>query len=144
MNETAPDSYGTGNTTFRAAEGEAGLRRLVDRFYDLMESDPAYAVIRAWHPADLSVSRDKLARFLCGWTGGPRRYSEKYGKISIPGVHVHLPVTTSERDLWLDCMRRALDDQPYADALKQYLLEQLAVPAERIRAYRAAQEESHK
>ena len=140
MTAITPDSYGTGDATFRAAGGEQGLRRLVDRFYDLMDSDPAYAVIRAWHPADLAVSRDKLARFLCGWTGGPRRYTEKYGKISIPGVHAHLPVTGSERDLWLDCMRRALDDQPYPADLKRYLLEQLSVPAERIRAYRQAQE----
>ena len=39
---------------------DADVRRLVDGFYDLMDADPAYAVLRALHPADLSGSRDKL------------------------------------------------------------------------------------
>ncbi len=39
-------SYGTGDATFRAAGGEAGIRRLVDAFYDIMERDPRYR--RIW------------------------------------------------------------------------------------------------
>ena len=61
------------------------------------------------HPGDLTVSIDKLARFLCGWMGGPKRYSEKYGGIAIPPAHSHLPVGESEKQAWLDCMREALD-----------------------------------
>ena len=81
---TAGPAYGTGDATYQAAGGEAGIRALVDSFYDIMESDPAYREIHAWHPADGQLSRDKLARFLCAWTGGPRLYREKYGPISIP------------------------------------------------------------
>ena len=107
------------------------------RFYDIMDSDPRFAEIRHMHPADLEISRDKLARFLCGWTGGPRRYREKYGPITIPGAHAHLGVTAKERDQWLDCMAAALATQPYPESLVSYLLEQLAVPAERIRQVNA-------
>ena len=99
-----------------------------------MAADSEYATIMAWHPADNTLSRDKLARFLCGWMGGPRRYHEKYGPISIPGVHAHLQVTEKERDQWLSCMAKALAQQDYPDTLVNYLLKHLYVPAERVRA----------
>ncbi len=125
--------YGVGDASFVAAGGEEGIVRLVDAFYDAMERLPEAARIRAMHPADLAVSRDKLARFLCGWLNGPKRYQEKYGAISIPGVHAHLAVDTAARDAWLACMVEALDRQPYADDFKRYLFRQLSVPAERVR-----------
>ena len=85
------------------------------------------------HPADKSVSRDKLARFLCGWLGGPKRYHEKYGPISIPAVHQHLSITTVERDQWLACMTESVGTQPFDPGFKSYLMEHLAVPAEAVR-----------
>ena len=126
-------AYGDGDASFQAAGGEAGLLRLVDDFYDLMETRPYAATIRAMHPPDLTVARDKLARFLCGWLGGPKRYQERYGSISIPGSHAHLDVDADARDAWLMLMREALAAQPMADDFKDYLLGALAVPAERVR-----------
>jgi len=126
-------AYGVGDASFQAAGGEEGIARLVDDFYDAMNRLPVAAGIRALHPVDLSVSRDKLACFLCGWLNGPKRYQEKYGSISIPGVHAHLAVDTAARDAWLACMVEALDRQPFADDFKRYLFRQLSVPAERVR-----------
>lgn len=126
-------SYGTGDATFQAAGGEAGIRALIDSFYDIMSSDPRFKRIIAWHPEDNEISRDKLARFLCGWMGGPRRYSEKFGGINIIKVHNHLSVTAVESEQWLACMHDALHQQNYPTSLNDYLLEQLAVPADRIR-----------
>lgn len=134
---TEQPGYGQGDATFQAAGGEAGVRALVDDFYDIMSTDPRFATIYSWHSKDQEQTRDKLARFLCAWMGGPRRFSEKYGPISIPKAHQHLPVTGVERDQWLECMGLALARQPYPPALVRYLLEQLAVPAERVRALRA-------
>jgi hemoglobin len=125
-------TYGQGEATFQAAGGEAGIRKLVDHFYDIMASEPMYQRIYDWHPDD-TTARDKLARFLCGWMGGPRRYQEHYGPISIPAVHQHLPVTATERDMWLGCMAQALAQQDYPQALRDYLLEQFSFPAELIR-----------
>ena len=125
--------YGVGDATFQAAGGRQGIRILVDTFYDLMGSDPRYQVIFDWHPEDLEVSRDKLALFLCGWMGGPKPFVDKYGTIRIPSAHQHLKVTEVERDLWLDCMSRALEAQEYPQELVDYLSAQLYVPAERIR-----------
>ena len=126
-------AYGDGDATYRACGGEDGLRRLVEDFYAAMDSLPEARRIRSLHPPSLAVSIDKLARFLCGWTGGPKRYSEKYGSIRIPDAHRHLPVGAEERDAWLSCMKQALEQQPYPEDLKRYLLTELAVPAERIR-----------
>ena len=131
--------YGDGDTSFRAAGGEAGIRRLVEAFYAHMDTLPEAEGIRRLHPESLDVSIDKLARFLCGWLGGPPRYNEKYGTIVIPSAHAHLPVGASERDAWLACMERAIAEQPYEAAFARYLRKQLGVPAERIREVCEAQ-----
>ena len=126
-------SYGVGDASFQAAGGEAGLRQLVDLFYELMDSREVARVIRAMHPADLEISRDKLATFLCGWLGGPKLYQAKYGGISIPGVHAHLAVDAAARDAWLAVMAEAVAAQDWQEDFKVYLMRQLAVPAERVR-----------
>ena len=138
MNSHSSPAYGTGDASFQAAGGEAGLRRLVDNFFDRMGSDERFATIFALHPEDKAVSRDKLARFLCGWLGGPKLYNEKYGAIGIPRVHAHLPIGTAERDQWLTCMSESVAEQPFAPDFRKYLMEQLYVPAEAVRRRCAA------
>jgi len=125
--------FGDGDTTYRSLGGESGIRALVESFYRLMDSLPETKRIRQLHPTDLTGSIEKLICFLCGWTGGPKRYAEIYGPMRIPQAHIHLPVGEAERDAWLLCMGRALDEQAYDDALKRYLLKELYRPAERIR-----------
>ena len=130
---TQPIEYGNGDATYQAAGRQIGIRKLVDSFFDIMTSDPKYATIYHWHPEDKEMSRDKLALFLCGWMGGPKPFIEKYGTIRIPDAHKHLDITAVERDLWLDCMARALAEQDYPPALVEYLRQQLYIPAERVR-----------
>ena len=125
--------YGIEDASFQAAGGEAGIRQLVNAFFDRMGSDVRFSVIYDMHPEDKDVSRDKLARFLCGWLGGPELFQEKYGGISIPRVHEHLDIATPERDQWLTCMRETVAEQPFDEAFKTYLMEQLFVPAEGVR-----------
>ena len=133
MSNSPDRPYGTGDASFQAAGGEAGIRKLGDDFFNRMGSDERFATIYDMHPDDKAMSRDKLARFLCGWLGGPKLYHEKYGSISIPGVHAHLAIATPERDQWLTCMRESVDEQPFAADFKRYLMEQLFVPAEAVR-----------
>jgi len=133
MNSDPNKPYGTGDASFEAAGGQAGLRQLVDMFFDRMSTDQRFATIYAMHPADKEVSRDKLFRFLCGWLGGPKLYNEKYGAIGIPRVHAHLNIATAERDQWLTCMTETVAEQPFAADFKTYLMEQLNVPAEAVR-----------
>ena len=115
MNQRNSDKHGYGikDASFRAAGGEAGIRELVDRFFERMATDSRFATIYEMHPDDIDLSRDKLARFLCGWLGGPKLFQERYGPISIPKAHGHLPVSSAERDQWLTCMQESIDEQPY-------------------------------
>ncbi len=143
MNTNSPvPKFGEGDTSFQAAGRYDGIKKLVDCFYDYMEVEPEALTILRLHPGDLEESRDKLTRFLCGWLGGPKLFSEKYGAIKIPVAHKHLPIGDAERDAWLMCMRKAAQEQPYSDAFKAYFMEQIRVPAERVRAVAVQPEEN--
>ena len=131
--ENTQRPYGQGDASFQAAGGEEGIRQLVNCFYDQMALLSDARKVLEMHPQDLTESRDKLTRFLCGWLGGPKLYSAKYGSIQLPKAHFHLDIGVAERDAWLLCMKKALEQQPYAQDFKQYMLEQLFVPAERSR-----------
>lgn len=133
--------FGTGDASYVAAGGREGIRNLVDCFYDYMETLPQARRILRMHPEDLTESRDKLARFLCGWLGGPKLYNEKYGPIRIPMAHIHLEIGEPERDAWLHCMEKAIGEQPYSREFGAYLLRQLFIPAERIRVVGTARRE---
>lgn len=136
-------AFGDGDASFQAAGGVAGIRMLVDDFFDRMSTDPRFRTIHDMHPADAEISRDKLARFLSGWLGGPRLYSEKYGSISIPRAHQHLPVHGPEKTQWLTCMAESIAMQPYSADFKEYLLGALEVPAEGVRRRREKIEQGH-
>ena len=129
---SAAPRFGVKDSSFQAAGGVEGIRRLVDDFYRIMDASEEASTIRRMHPAELTMSRDKLARFICGWLGGPRLYTEKYGPISLPGVHSHLNIGEAERDAWLSCMQKAIALQSYSPDFAKYLIEQLRVPAERV------------
>lgn len=126
--------YGEGDTSYRAAGEQAGIARLVDAFYRIMDAEPFARGIRRMHPRDLSVARDKLTRFLCGWLNGPSLYCEKYGPIRIPSAHAHLRIVPKDRDAWLRCMELAIAEQGYADDFAAYLLRELRFPADRVLA----------
>ncbi|MBR9884395.1 MAG: group II truncated hemoglobin [Oceanospirillales bacterium] len=133
QHDTAP-AYGTGDATYQAAGGIEGITALVDRFYALMGTLPEAATLRAMHPEDLSGSKRKLAYFLSGWMGGPKLFKEHFGPITIPEAHKHFPVDMQSKEAWLLCMERALIELDYPEAFRRYLMKQLAVPAEVIRA----------
>ena len=125
--------YGVGANSYHAAGGLAGITRLVNNFFSIMNTLPEAEKIRKMHPRDLTESRKKLAYFLSGWLGGPRLYAEHYGGISIPMVHKHLDIGSAERDAWLLCMQKAISAQQYQDSFKEYLFAQLKIPAERVK-----------
>jgi hemoglobin len=110
------------DTPYRLLGGDAGLRRLVDRFYDLMDEVPEYHGIRKLHPQDLAGSREKLQLFLSGWLGGPPLYVEKYGHPMLRARHLPFAIGVAERDAWLACMLQAMEDTAVAEPLREALL----------------------
>jgi hemoglobin len=101
--------------------GDAKVRALVARFYDLMDAEAAFAGIRALHPKDLAGSREKLYLFLSGWLGGPQLYAEKYGHPMLRARHLHAAIGVAERDQWLACMSRAMADVEIEEGLRREL-----------------------
>jgi len=101
--------------------GDAKVRELVTRFYDLMDTDPAYAGIRRLHKPDLSQAREKLYLFLSGWLGGPQLYTERFGHPMLRARHLPFQIGTGERDLWLACMDRAMREAGIGEDLRQAL-----------------------
>ena len=111
MNSTeAPAAAARPPTPYELVGGEAMVRRIADRFYDIMEGAPEAARIRALHADDLSAVRERLFEFLSGWLGGPPLYFQRPDHKCIMSAHRPFAIGPAERDEWMMCMRRALED----------------------------------
>jgi hemoglobin len=108
--------------------GEAGIRQLTSVFYDIMDTLPEAADLRAMHAQDLSPMKEKLAEYLIGWMGGPPLYADKYGTVCMTTPHEPFHIGPEERDQWLLCMDKALE-QTGASA---ELVDMLKIPMFRI------------
>ncbi|WP_114650281.1 group II truncated hemoglobin [Pseudothauera hydrothermalis] len=113
--------------------GEPAVRALVKRFYELMESLPEAREVRRMHPEDLSGSEEKLFLFLSGWFGGPNLYVERFGPPFLRARHLPFSIGVTERDQWMLCMRRALEELVADDALRQRLLQSFGALADHMR-----------
>jgi hemoglobin len=120
-------------TPYDLLGGEAGVERLVGRFYDLMDSAPEAAAVRALHPLDLESSREKLRLFLSGWLGGPPLFVQRYGHPRLRMRHFPFAIGPRERDEWLWCMDQALDEQEMPEDLRRHLRERLHALADHMR-----------
>lgn len=126
-------SIGPENTPYALIGGEAGVRALVNRFYDLMDSAPEATHVRALHAASLKASREKLFLYLSGWLGGPPLYVEKYGHPMLRARHLPFAIGNRERDQWLWCMERAIAEQEMPAELRVFLMEKLTPLADHMR-----------
>ena len=121
------------NSIYDLIGGETGLRTLVDRFYDLMDTSPEAKDIRALHAKSLRQSREKLFMFLSGWSGGPALYIEKYGHPRLRQRHMPFSIGDVERDQWLWCMNKALDESGFLPPVVEHLKTRFAEVADFMR-----------
>lgn len=120
-------------TPYERLGGEDALRTLVRRFYRLMDELPEAYGVRKLHPQDLSGSEEKLVMFLSGWLGGPQLYIQRHGHPRLRARHLPFPIGGAERDQWLLCMRRALDEQVKDAPLRDGLFRALSDVADHMR-----------
>lgn len=113
-------------TAYDLLGGRPVVRRLVDRFYDLMEDDPAYAELRALHAPDLGPMRESLTDFLVAWLGGPRDWFEQRPGRCMMSVHRGVAITQISADQWADAMTRALVESVADAALSHKMADALA------------------
>ncbi len=102
--QTAP------TTPFDRLGGHATFEAICERFYDLMDSDPAYAQLRAMHAADLAPMRKSLPLFLAGWAGGPRDWFEQNPGKCMMSAHKPYVISKAVAGQWAEAMRRAVAD----------------------------------
>ena len=121
------------DTPYARLGGDAALRALVDRFYDLMELEPSYRELRAVHGNDLSSARDKLYWFLSGWLGGPNHYIERFGHPRLRARHLPFAIGSVERDQWLACMNQAMVEEGVDEDLRLRLVQALFQTADWMR-----------
>jgi hemoglobin len=108
-------------TPFAWIGGEPAVHALTERFYDLMDLEPAYAALRAVHGSDLANARQRLFWFLCGWLGGPPYYTERFGHPRLRQRHMPFAIGITERDQWLACMDQAMQETGVVPELRERL-----------------------
>ena len=113
--------------------GEAAVRSLVDRFYDLMDMEPGFKALRDAHGSSLDGARDKLFWFLCGWLGGPSHYTERFGHPRLRMRHMPFAIGVRERDQWLACMAQAMQEVQLPEVLQTRLQESFFQTADWMR-----------
>jgi hemoglobin len=119
-------------TPYEVLGGEVGIKRLVHRFYELMDELPEAYGVRQIHPASLEGSGQSLFEFLSGWFGGPPLYTEKKGHPRLRMRHAPYVVSQLMRDQWMHCMTQAITEQGFEADFQTWLLDTFAQMADHM------------
>jgi hemoglobin len=122
-----------GETPYETMGGEDAVRALVERFYDLMELEPRFAQLRAVHGSTLESAREKLFMFLSGWLGGPPLYTDRFGHPMLRARHLPFAIGEVERDQWMACMLRAVEETDVPQDLRPFLADAFRKTADWMR-----------
>jgi hemoglobin len=125
-------------TLYEAIGGEATIRRLVHRFYELMDTLPEARHVRAVHPPSLANAEEKLFEYLTGYLGGPPLYTDKYGHPRLRSRHFIAAIGPKERDEWILCFRQAMEEAIEHPKLREIIW----APIERLAFHMQNREES--
>ena len=112
-------------TAYELIGGEEGVRRLVHRFYELMDNLPEAAACRAIHGPSLAPSEEKLFEYLTGWLGGPPLFTDKYGAPMLRRRHLHAKIGIEEGTGWLLCFHQAWEETVTNNELTEAILPQI-------------------
>jgi hemoglobin len=112
-------------TPYELMGGETAVLSLVDRFYFYMDTLPEAEGIRKMHAKSLSNAKDKLFKFLTGWLGGPDLFIQEFGHPMLRRRHFPFAIDNPERDQWMICMNKAMEELPMDSSLRERLLEAL-------------------
>jgi hemoglobin len=84
------------------------------------------------HGDSLDPIREKLFEYLSGWMGGPPLHYQRHGTVCLTKPHAPYAIGAAERDAWLLCMERALDEVGASEEAKEMLREPLFRVADMI------------
>ena len=112
-------------TPYELMGGESAILSLVDRVYFYMDTLPEAEGIRKMHALSLSNAKDKLFKFLSGWLGGPDLFIQEFGHPMLRRRHFPFAIGGAERDQWMICMNKAMEEITMDNSLRDSLLEAL-------------------
>jgi hemoglobin len=105
------------------AGGPEAFVRLVDAFYDRVETD---AVLRPMYPDDLAPGKRHLALFLAQYFGATDLYSSERGHPRLRMRHAPFPIDPDAAARWAGHMLAAVSGQGFPSevrtALQDYVL----------------------
>ncbi len=124
------------DTPYSRLGGREAVLALAEAFYDAMDAtEPELARLHELDEAGRVSrrSRDRFGLFLVGWLGGPQEYMEKHGHPRLRMRHARVPVSTSMRDAWIRCMRKAMDARQVSGEVRSFLDARFAEVADFLR-----------
>lgn len=119
-------------TPYDQLGGEAGIRSLVHRFYELMDELPETYAVRQMHPEILASTKSVFFEYLSGWFGGPPLYTAYKGHPRLRMRHAPYAVSQTMRDEWMLCMTQTLSEQVADLALREQLTQTFAHMADHL------------
>ena len=125
-------------TLYQAIGGDDTIRKLVRRFYELMDTLPEARACRAVHPPSLANAEQKLYEYLTGYLGGPPIYTEKYGHPRLRSRHFVASIGAAERDGWILCFQQAMTETIEHSKLREIIW----TPIERLAFHMQNKDES--
>lgn len=114
--------------------GEEGIKKLVNMFYDIVETNPEGHKLHLLHLRGNGIAHSRVEQFnfLSGFLGGPKLYVEKHGHSNVRSMHEHVEINSEAKEIWLKCMSMAIDNVGIAPTIKDKLMSNFTVIAERL------------
>lgn len=122
--------WGPEASPYEALGSEAGVRALVEMFYDKVEATAP--TLRAMLPKNTTTSRQKLFEFLSGWAGGPALYWERHGHPRLRMRHAPFAVDQYAALDWVRCMDEALSEMAISDSAKTFMSKEMTNAARNL------------
>lgn len=120
----------TPSTVYEAVGGRSYFERLIDVFYDGIETDE---LLRPMYPEDLAESKRNMVDFLGQYWGGPTAYSDRKGHPRLRMRHAPFPVDEAARKAWLTHMATAIEvTQGASDEIKAAMNDYFAMAADHL------------
>jgi hemoglobin len=121
-----------GPSLYDEVGGMPFFERLVDRFYQGVEDDPALLPLYP-DQTDLAGARRRLTLFLVQYWGGPTTYLQERGHPRLRARHFPFAIGSRERDRWLVHMQAAIDASGASPEARTRLHEYVIMAADAMR-----------
>ncbi len=120
-------------TLYQRLGEDRGLQAIAKSLYWWMERLPEAAHVHSLHRMGIEEVRTRLVAFLSRFFDGPDQYREVYGEPMMRRRHMHIPIGPAERDAWMLCMHKSLEENIPDEGLRAEVEAKFAAFAEHMR-----------